>query len=100
MPQELKYDRRHFLGTAAMSLGAVELAMIGLSNAQFSIHKNWEPMKSKNETDVTFGPLKQIAAGLLNTGYVEIGPEKGSPVILLHGWPYDIHSYAAVAPLL
>jgi pimeloyl-ACP methyl ester carboxylesterase len=47
-----------------------------------------------------FGPVKQIDAGVLNVGYVEIGPGTGTPVILLHGWPYDIHSYEEVAPLL
>ncbi|WP_406504706.1 alpha/beta fold hydrolase [Streptomyces sp. NBC_00212] len=49
---------------------------------------------------VPFGPLKQIDAGALNIGYVEAGPARGPAVVLLHGWPYDIHSYAEVAPLL
>jgi pimeloyl-ACP methyl ester carboxylesterase len=47
-----------------------------------------------------FGPLKQIDAGVLNVGYAETGPADGPAVVLLHGWPYDIHSYAEVAPLL
>ncbi len=47
-----------------------------------------------------FGPLKQIDAGVLNVGYVEAGPPGGRPVILLHGWPYDINTYVDVAPLL
>jgi pimeloyl-ACP methyl ester carboxylesterase len=47
-----------------------------------------------------FGPLHQIDAGLLSVGYVEAGPAGGPAVILLHGWPYDIHSYVDVAPLL
>ncbi|MEU7820459.1 alpha/beta hydrolase [Catellatospora sp. NPDC049133] len=47
-----------------------------------------------------FGPVRQIDAGELNVGYVETGPTDGRPVFLLHGWPYDIHSYTAVAPLL
>jgi pimeloyl-ACP methyl ester carboxylesterase len=47
-----------------------------------------------------FGVLKQIEAGVLNVGYAEVGPTDGSPVMLLHGWPYDIHSYVDVAPLL
>src|SRR5690242_7965398 len=42
------------------------------------------------------GPVKQIRAGLLDVGYVEAGPAEGRAVILLHGWPYDIHSYADV----
>src|SRR5204862_2961639 len=48
----------------------------------------------------SFGPLKQVDAGLLNMGYAEAGPVHGAPVILLHGWPYDIYSYVDVAPLL
>ena len=47
-----------------------------------------------------FGPLRQIDAGLLNVSYAEAGPTDGGAVILLHGWPYDIHSYLEVAPLL
>ena len=48
----------------------------------------------------SFGPVRQIDAGLLDVGYVDIGPPAGRPVVLLHGWPYDIHSYAEVAPAL
>jgi len=51
-------------------------------------------------TNTSFGPLKQIDAGVLNVGYAEAGPADGPPVILLHGWPYDIYSYVDVAPLL
>jgi pimeloyl-ACP methyl ester carboxylesterase len=50
--------------------------------------------------NVSFGPIKQIDAGLLNVGYAEAGPAKGPAVILLQGWPYDIYSYVDVAPLL
>jgi len=48
----------------------------------------------------SFGALKQIDAGVLSVGYAEVGPPDGSPVILLHGWPYDIHTYVDVAPML
>ena len=47
-----------------------------------------------------FPALKQIDAGLLSVGYAEIGPAGGKPVLLLHGWPYDIYSFVEVAPLL
>ena len=47
-----------------------------------------------------FPPLKQIEAGVLNVGYAEVGPAGGKPVVLLHGWPYDIHGFVEVAPLL
>jgi pimeloyl-ACP methyl ester carboxylesterase len=48
----------------------------------------------------SFGPVRQIDAGKLDVGYVDSGPPGGRPVVLLHGWPYDIHSYAEVAPAL
>ncbi len=53
-----------------------------------------------NVTNTPFGSLKQINAGVLNVGYAEAGPTNGPAVILLHGWPYDIHSYVDVAPRL
>ena len=48
----------------------------------------------------SFGALKQVKAGVLNVGYAEAGPADGPAVFLLHGWPYDIHSFAEVTPLL
>jgi len=48
----------------------------------------------------SFGPVRQIDAGPLNVGYVEVGPSNGQAVVLLHGWPYDIHSFADAAPAL
>ena len=47
-----------------------------------------------------FGPLSQVDAGLLRVGYADVGPADGRVAVLLHGWPYDIHSYVEVAPLL
>jgi pimeloyl-ACP methyl ester carboxylesterase len=52
------------------------------------------------ENITSFGSLKQIDAGLLSVGYAEAGPADGQAVLLLHGWPYDIHGYVEVAPLL
>ena len=51
-------------------------------------------------SSASFGPVKQVDAGDLNVGYVETGPGNGTPVVLLHGWPYDIYSFADVAPAL
>ncbi|MGW2380963.1 alpha/beta fold hydrolase [Streptomyces sp. NPDC001658] len=51
-------------------------------------------------THTGFATVKQVRAGLLNVGYAELGPAHGPVVICLHGWPYDIHSYVDVAPLL
>jgi pimeloyl-ACP methyl ester carboxylesterase len=90
------HNRRSFLRNAAMTLAAAELSTIGSANAQSS--KTVPPIK--RGTNTSFGPLKQVDAGLLNVGYAEAGPATGSAVILLHGWPYDIHSYVDVAPLL
>ncbi|MGB8196510.1 MAG: alpha/beta hydrolase [Acidimicrobiales bacterium] len=50
--------------------------------------------------EIAFGPVKQIEAGTLDVGYVDVGPTDGQVVLLLHGWPYDIHSFAEVAPAL
>src|SRR5437764_12713787 len=54
----------------------------------------------RNGTNTSFGQLQQIDAGVLNVSYAEAGPTDGSAVMLLHGWPYDIHSYVDVAPRL
>jgi pimeloyl-ACP methyl ester carboxylesterase len=54
----------------------------------------------KPAASTSFGPLKQVDAGRLNVGYAEAGPAGGRAIILLHGWPYDIHSYADVTPAL
>jgi pimeloyl-ACP methyl ester carboxylesterase len=54
----------------------------------------------REQPRAAFGPVKQIAAGLLDVGYVDVGPRDGPAVVLLHGWPYDIHTFAEVSPLL
>ena len=48
----------------------------------------------------SFGPLQQARTSLLDVAYAETGPRNGAPVFLLHGWPYDIYSFADVAPIL
>ena len=76
----MNQNRREFIETTLMTFIAAKMGAI-------------EPGRA-------FGPLKQIDAGVLNVGYAEAGPPGGRPVILLHGWPYDIHTYVDVAPLL
>ena len=74
---------------------AVAAAQLGLTRSAAA-----ETTAVKPGQNTFFGPLKQIDAGVLNVGYAEAGPENGPPVLLLHGWPYDIHTYVDVAPLL
>jgi pimeloyl-ACP methyl ester carboxylesterase len=57
-------------------------------------------MSVTTSTDSPLGTVSQIDAGLLNVGYIDAGPADGPAALLLHGWPYDIHSYAEVLPLL
>ncbi|HEY6282286.1 MAG TPA: alpha/beta hydrolase [Burkholderiales bacterium] len=95
MSEEINHNRRRLLGTAVLTIAAAELAMIGSADAQSS---KMNPIKPG--TNRSFSSLKQIDAGVLNVGYAEAGPANGPAVILLHGWPYDIHSYVDVAPLL
>src|SRR5687768_6553739 len=92
MSERINHDRRRFLSTAVMTLAAAELSMVGSADAR--------SRKTKPGTNTSFGSLKQIDAGVLNVGYAEAGPADGIVVILLHGWPYDIHSFVDVAPRL
>src|SRR5262245_15165675 len=98
MPEKIDQHRRRFFGTAAMTMAAAQLGMIGSATAQVGKTKQLPAIKPGANT--SFGPLKQINAGVLSVGYAEAGPANGRPVILLHGWPYDIHSFIDVAPLL
>ena len=93
-------QRRRFLGAAALTLAAAEFGMIGSAGAQAGKAKSTGLPAAKPGTHTSFASLNQIDAGVLNIGYAEAGPADGSPVILLHGWPYDIYSFVDVAPLL
>jgi pimeloyl-ACP methyl ester carboxylesterase len=99
MSQKINHDRRRFFGTAAMTIAAAQFALSGSAGAQAGKARAELP-RIKRGSNTTFGPLKQIDAGLLNVGYAEAGPADGPAVILLHGWPYDIYSFVDVAPLL
>jgi pimeloyl-ACP methyl ester carboxylesterase len=100
MSDKINHDRRRFFGTAAMMFAAAQFALNGSANAQTESKKTLDSRNFKPETNTSFASLKYIDAGLLNVGYAEAGPADGPPVILLHGWPYDIHSFVDVAPLL
>ncbi|MES2071564.1 MAG: alpha/beta hydrolase [Pseudomonadota bacterium] len=100
MPEEINQHRRRLFGAASMSLAAAQLGMIASANAQTSRTKPADLPALKPASNASFGLLKQINAGVLNVGYAEAGPADGPVVILLHGWPYDIHSFVDVAPLL
>ena len=82
--ETLDHGRRRLIGAAAITAAAIGLGLGRGAQAALS----------------SFGPLKQIDAGVLSVSYAEVGPADGPPVILLHGWPYDIHTYVDVAPLL
>ncbi len=100
MSEEINHRRRRFLGAAAMTAAAAQISMIGSAKAQSGKTRPADLPSIKPGTNTSFGSLKQINAGVLNVGYAEAGPADGPVVILLHGWPYDIHSYVDVAPLL
>ena len=85
------------LGTAAITMAAAQFGMIGSVEGERTRQRS---AMIKPGTNTSFAPLKQIDAGALNVGYAEAGPANGPPVILLHGWPYDIYSFVDVAPLL
>jgi pimeloyl-ACP methyl ester carboxylesterase len=77
---------------AASAAAGVQLGFLTSAHAKAS--------KGTSTSHASLGPMKQIDAGTLNVGYAEAGPADGPPVLLLHGWPYDIHSYVEVAPAL
>src|SRR3954453_21366684 len=100
MSNKPNFDRRQFIGAAALSTTVAQLGAVAssISAAAPAIAAGSTGAPSTNASFST--PLKQINAGPLNVGYIEAGPPKGPPVVLLHGWPYDIYSFVDVTPLL
>jgi pimeloyl-ACP methyl ester carboxylesterase len=98
--EEIDWSRRYFVGAAAAVTAAAQFGIVGSANAQSSKSGQAQLLPIKPGTNTSFAPLKQINAGVLNIAYAEAGPADGPPVILLHGWPYDIHSFVDVTPML
>ena len=88
-------DRRRFLAGMVVAVAGVQPGVIGYRGVP-----SRRPRRTQQRAHASFGPLKQIDAGVLSVGYVDAGPARGPAVILLHGWPYDIHSFVDVVPLL
>ncbi len=113
MSDKIDVQRRNFFGSAAMTLATAQFALAGASQAglmKLAAAPGADLVRAKSAglpaiqpgANTGFPPssFKQIDAGLLNVGYVEVGPSNGPVVLLLHGWPYDIYSFVDVAPLL
>ena len=89
---EIDQLRRRFFGTAALGVAALPFAAGAGAPAAVAA--------PAQRAGARFDTVRQIDAGALSIGYVDLGPAGGKPVILLHGWPYDIHAFAEVAPAL
>ncbi|MBB5442756.1 MULTISPECIES: alpha/beta fold hydrolase [unclassified Paraburkholderia] len=90
-------SRRRFLGTAVAGISLLELGLSGLAHAQSA---DAAGNAKAGARVASFENIRSINAGTLNVSYAEAGPQNGPVVILLHGWPYDIYSFAEVTPLL
>ncbi|MBV9724707.1 MAG: alpha/beta fold hydrolase, partial [Gammaproteobacteria bacterium] len=111
MSHDFDSGRRRLFGTAALMLAAAELRMSAPAAAQPGASPgaqagagNSPAQRASNTTGMSapapFGAIKHINAGALSVAYAEAGPSNGPAVLLLHGWPYDIHSFVEVTPLL
>ena len=88
--------RRRLVGAAAMAFATAQIGIAAARRAAAADLPKIQPAAAHT----SFRALRQIDAGVLSIGYAEDGPADGTPVVLLHGWPYDIHTYVDVAPIL
>ena len=99
MSDRIDQRRRTFLGTAALGLAATQVGWMSLVDAQTA--KPGTDGKAVARTGRTsFSSIKHVKTDVLDIAYAEEGPAIGKPVLLLHGWPYDIYSFVDVAPIL
>ncbi|WP_441227936.1 alpha/beta fold hydrolase [Tardiphaga sp. 20_F10_N6_6] len=96
MFDQIDERRRRLLGASAAAIAMASFGLRGVANAKSS----GSAQSGTGAAEAVFGPLRQVDAGLLNVAYVDAGPANGPVVILLHGWPYDIHAFADVTPVL
>lgn len=100
MAAEIDNDRRRFFGKVMMTLAAGRFGLKRIATMSMTEIVAERGIMAVLSGRNSFDSLKQIDAGVLNVGYAEAGPANGPPVILLHGWPYDIHAFEEVAPIL
>jgi pimeloyl-ACP methyl ester carboxylesterase len=100
MSNDITLDRRHFLAGMVTAVAASQLGMMGFAGGGARAAAAAPAGSKADAGNESFGALKRVDAGVLNVGYAEAGPPRGPVVFLLHGWPYDIHSFVDVAPLL
>ena len=95
MHNQIDHFRRRIIGTAALGIAVSQIGPSAATAAEPTRRATLSP-----SAHTAFRSFREIDAGALRVGYVENGPAEGPVVILLHGWPYDIHSFVDVAPLL
>ena len=96
MPDPIDTQRRRLLGTTSALAGA-SLLNLGLNASALA---QTAPAPARSTAGATFSAIRQVRAGDLDIGYVDAGPANGPVAVLLHGWPYDIHSFIDVVPRL
>ena len=100
MNDDMTLDRRRFLAGMVTVVAASQLGRVAFADGDARTGADQPRRAIPDAGNATFGSLKQAEAGVLSIGYAEAGPPHGPVVILLHGWPYDIHSFVEVAPML